>query len=67
MTYHWKDLNEGYNFALDFISIEGLHTNLWGLKVVRDLVVGISGLLFGSLGTKGHLDVGCVERHRVIL
>ncbi len=23
-TYHWKDLNEGYNFALDRTSIEGL-------------------------------------------
>ncbi len=27
-TYHWKDVNEGYNFALDFTSIGGLHTNL---------------------------------------
>jgi len=24
-TYHWKALNEGYKFALNFISIEGLH------------------------------------------
>jgi hypothetical protein len=23
-TYHWKALNEGYNFDLDFISIGGL-------------------------------------------
>jgi hypothetical protein len=28
-TYGWKDLKEGYNFALDIISIEGLHTKLW--------------------------------------
>ncbi len=65
MTYRWKAINEGYNFALNFISIEGLHTNLWGLKVAGDLVVGISRLLFESPRTKGHLDVGCVERHRV--
>jgi hypothetical protein len=25
-TYRWKFLYEGYNFALDFISIEGLHS-----------------------------------------
>jgi hypothetical protein len=30
-----KILNEGYNFALDFILIEGLHTNLWASKVPR--------------------------------
>jgi len=24
-TYRWKALNEGYKFALDFISIEGFH------------------------------------------
>jgi len=28
-----KNLDEGYNFALNFISIEGLHTNLWASKV----------------------------------
>jgi hypothetical protein len=28
MTYRLKALNEGYNFALDFISIGGLHTKL---------------------------------------
>ncbi len=27
--------------------------------------LGISGLPFGSLGTKCHLDVALVERHRV--
>jgi len=27
--------------------------------------VGISGLSFGSPGTKYHLDVGLVERHKV--
>jgi len=27
--------------------------------------LGISGLPFGSLGTKDHLDVGLVERYKV--
>jgi hypothetical protein len=27
--------------------------------------LGISGLPFGSLGTKCHLDVGLVERHKI--
>jgi hypothetical protein len=42
-TYHWKDLTKGYNFDLDLISIIGLHTKLWALKVTKVLVVGISG------------------------
>jgi hypothetical protein len=32
-TYRWKALDLGYNFVLDFISIRGLHTKLWGPKV----------------------------------
>jgi hypothetical protein len=27
-TYHWRALNEGYNFAWNLISIGGLHTKL---------------------------------------
>jgi hypothetical protein len=34
-TYGWKDLNKGYNFALDLISIGGLHTKLCAPKVVE--------------------------------
>ncbi len=64
-TYHWKALNKGYNFSLDLISIRGLHTKLWVPKVVGVPTLGISGLPFGSLGTKCHLDVGLMERHRV--
>jgi hypothetical protein len=58
-----KDLDEGYNFALDLILIRGLHTKLQDPKVARVPTLGISGLTFGSLGTKCHLDVGLVERH----
>jgi hypothetical protein len=64
-TYCWKALDEGYNFSLDFISIEGLHTKLLGPKVVGVTVVKISRLPLGSPGTKCHLDVSLVERHRV--
>ncbi len=40
-TYHWKALDGGYNFALDLISIKGLHTKLWPLKVAGVLTLGI--------------------------
>jgi hypothetical protein len=62
-TYRWKAFDEGYNFALNFTSIEGLHTKLWASKVMGVLILGISGLSFGSLGTKLHLGVGPVARH----
>ncbi len=65
MTYRWKALNEGYNFVLNLISIGGLHTKLWAPKVTRVPSLGISGLPFGSPGTKCHLDVGLMERHKV--
>jgi hypothetical protein len=63
--YRWKALDKGYNFALDFISIGGLHVKLWAPKVMEVLVAGISRLSFGSPETKCHLDVGLVERHKV--
>jgi len=65
VRYHWKDFNKGYNFALDLILIEVLHTNLWGSKVAGVPTLAISGLPLGSPETKSHLDVGLVERHRV--
>ncbi len=37
-TYHWKDLDEGYNFALDLTSIKGLHKTLWVSKVAKVLI-----------------------------
>jgi len=64
-TYRWKDLNESYNFASDFISIRSMHAKLWAPIVTRIPVVGILGLTLGSPKTKCHLDVGLVERHKV--
>ncbi len=62
-TYCWKAFNDGYNFALNFNKIEGLHTKLWAPKIARVPTVGILGLSLGSPGTKCHLDVALVERH----
>jgi len=64
-TYHWKDLDEDYNFVLDVISIGGLHTKLWGPKIAGVPTFTISGLPLGSPRTKSHLDVGLVERHKL--
>jgi len=64
-TYHWKALDEEYNFFWDLISIRGMHAKLWGPKVTEVPILGISGLPFGSLGTKCHLDVGLMERHKI--
>jgi hypothetical protein len=63
--YHWKDLDEGYNFTLDLIAIKGLHKKLCTLKVTGVPVVAISGLPLGSPGTKSHLDVAPVEWCRI--
>jgi hypothetical protein len=43
--YHWKSLDEGYNFVSDIISIGGLHAKLWSPKVVGvpTLTVGVPG------------------------
>jgi hypothetical protein len=64
-TYRWKAFNKGYNFALNLILIKVLHTKLLGPKIARVSALGISGLSFGSPGTKCHLDVGLVESHRI--
>jgi hypothetical protein len=63
--YCWKALDNGYNFASNFIWIIGLHTKLWASKVVRVPILGISGLPFGSPGTKWHLGAGPVAMHKV--
>jgi hypothetical protein len=64
-TYHWKSLDNGYNFASDLISIGGLQTKLWCPKFAGVPTLGILGLPFGSPKTKCHLDVGLVERHKI--
>jgi len=56
-TYHWKALDESYNFASDRTSTGGLLAKLWGSKIVGVLVGGISGLPFGS--PKREKPFGC--------
>jgi len=65
VTYRWKALDEGYNFTLDRISIQGLLAKLWGSKVAGVPTWAISGFPLGSPKTKSHLDVGLVERCKV--
>jgi hypothetical protein len=60
-TYNWKDLHEGYNFALNVIVIGGLHAKLCASKVKGVPIVGILRLPLGNPGTKSHLDVAPVE------
>jgi hypothetical protein len=64
-TYRWKALNQGYNFSLDLVAIEGLHAKLCVRKVARVLVVAILRLPIGNPRTKSHLDVAPMERRRV--
>jgi hypothetical protein len=64
-TYNWKALDKGYNFALNFISIEGLQTKLWAPKIARIPTLRISGFPLGSFGTKCHLGVSPVVNHRI--
>jgi len=64
-THRWKAREESYKFALDLILIRGLHKELWLRKVPEVQIETVSGLLFGSPGTKNHSDVGAMERHRI--
>jgi len=64
-AHHCKALNQGYNFALNFISIRGLYTKLWAPKVAKVLTLGISRLPLWSPSTKWHLGAGLVARHKI--
>jgi hypothetical protein len=64
-TYCWKGLDKGYNFALDLISIRGLHIKLWTPKVAGVPTLGISWLPFGSPRTKCNLCAGPVAWHKI--
>jgi hypothetical protein len=56
-TYHWKALDESYNFALDRISIQGILAKLWGSKVARVPFGTILGLPFEN--PKREKSFGC--------
>jgi hypothetical protein len=63
-TYHWKALNEGYNFALDLTLIRGLHKKLFASKMARVPILGIMGLPTWESQEKRHLDVAPMACHR---
>jgi len=63
--YHWKILDEGYNFVLDLISIWGLYKKLWAPKVTWVPTMGISGFPFGSPRTKWCLGASPMAKHIV--
>jgi hypothetical protein len=56
---------KGHTFALDLISIEGLHTKLWASKIAGVPILKISKLPFGSPRTKWHLGAGHVAKHKI--
>jgi hypothetical protein len=66
-TCRWKNLNEGYNFASDLITIGGLHKKLCALKVMGVLAVAISGLPLGSPETNKPFGCGPCEESQSIL
>jgi hypothetical protein len=55
-VWHWKTLDEGYNFVFDLTSIRGLLTKLWAAKVVK--------VPLENLETKWHLGASPVTKHR---
>jgi hypothetical protein len=63
-TYHWKYLNEGYNFTLNLTSMEGLHKILWASKVVGVLISGISGLSTWETWVKWHFGATPMANYR---
>jgi hypothetical protein len=66
-TYHWKALDESYNFSLNCTSIQGLLAKLWGSKVAsrESQLARFRDSHLRVPGEKSHLDVGPVERCRV--
>jgi hypothetical protein len=62
-TYHWKALDESYNFASDRIAIGALHKKLCALKVPRLPTGGISSNPRGSPRSPGReKSFGCRPR-----
>jgi hypothetical protein len=64
VRHRWKALEESYNFGLDLISIRIRGEKLWTPKVPGVQTRTVSGLHFGSLGKKSHLDPSAVESCR---
>jgi hypothetical protein len=63
-TWRWKALEENYKIGWDLVQIGGRGEKLWWPKVSGVQTGTVSGLHFGSPGTKSHLVVGAVEQRR---
>jgi hypothetical protein len=63
-TWHWKALDESYNFGLDLLSIRVWGEELWVSKVPGLQFETISGLQLGSPGKKNHSDVASAVKRR---
>jgi hypothetical protein len=66
-TYRWKVLDEGYNFASDLTSIEGLQKELWASKVAGIPILGILGL--PTWESRDKMTFGCKpcgQAHRIL-
>jgi hypothetical protein len=59
--WRWKALFEGYNFGSDLVPIGGRGEELCSSKVLGLQPGTISGLHFGSPGTKSHSDAPSTE------
>jgi hypothetical protein len=58
-THYWKDLEDSYKFASDFIPIGGLNWKLWAHKVLRVRTGTISRFFLGSPRTKKPFECRC--------
>jgi hypothetical protein len=56
-TWHWKALEESYNFGSNLVPIRVWGEKLWTLKVPGVQTGTVSGLHLGNPGKKSHLDV----------
>jgi len=63
-TWHWKALDESYNFGLELVPIWIRGEKLWPSKVPGLQPGTVSGLQLGSLGIKNHSDVASAVRRR---
>jgi hypothetical protein len=63
-TWRLKALKESYQIDWDLVPIGGWGEKLWWSKVPGVQTGTVSGLHFGSPGTKSHLGVGAAEQRR---
>jgi hypothetical protein len=64
-TYRWKDLDKGYNFALNRTSIGGSSQSYGAPKSRESQLAGFRDSHSRVPREKNHLDVGSVASHRV--